>query len=136
MLPASLAPPLEQNMEPVVPLLGRIMSEPNQFIERVYKKHLQPVARRFQEEIGRALPDLPPAERQWRLYFMVGVKTHILSWSHVLPELSHGLCDVTERQGILERAGALIAAGIFFAAAPPPLTGRAPAKMMSNREGD
>src|SRR5258708_40060304 len=117
MLPASLAPPLEQNMEPVVPLLGRIMSEPNQFIERVYKKHLQPVARRFQEEIGRALPDLPPAERQWRLYFMVGVMTHILSWSHALPELSNGLCDITDRHAMLERAVAFVAAG-FRSAAP------------------
>src|SRR5271169_2835645 len=72
-LTAFLAPVLEQRIDPVIPLLGRIMSDQTQFVERVYKKHLQTVAGRFHEEIARVLPDLPPAERLWRFNFAVGV---------------------------------------------------------------
>jgi AcrR family transcriptional regulator len=110
-LRAFLAPLLEQELEGVVPLLGRMLSEPNQFVERVYKKHLVPVSRRFNEALGRALPDLPAAERLWRLYFSVGVMTHLLSWARVLPELSGGLCQLGDRRALVERVVAYSAAG-------------------------
>ena len=110
-LTAFLAPVLEHRIDPVIPLLGRIMSDPNQFVERVYKKHLQAVAGRFHEEIARVLPDLRPAERLWRLHFTVGVMTHILSWSRVFSEISAGLCEVTDRRALVERVVAFAAAG-------------------------
>jgi len=117
-LSAFLAPVLEVDVDAVTPLMGRVMSEANQFfLERVYKRHLQPVGRRFQEELGKVLPDLPPAERLWRLHFTAGVMTHVLSWSHILAEISGGLCDVTDRQAVLERAVSFLAAG-FRAAVP------------------
>ena len=110
-LRAFLAAPLELKTDAVVPLLGRIMSDPHQFVEKVYKKHLQAVAERFRREIERALPDLPPAEHQWRLYFTAGVMTHLLSWSKMLPEISGGLCDTSDRTALLERVIAFLAAG-------------------------
>ncbi len=116
-LTAFFAPVLEPEIERVVPLLGRIMSEPNQFVERVYNKHLQPVARRFNEELAKILPDLSPAERQWRLSFAVGVMTHLLSWSQVLPAISGGLCDTSDRSAVVQRAVAFLAAG-FRSPAP------------------
>ena len=110
-LRAFLTAPLELKTDAVVPLLGRIMSDPHQFVEKVYKKHLQAVAERFRREIARALPDLPPAEHQWRLYFAAGVMTHLLSWSKMLPEISGGLCDTSDRTALLERVIAFLAAG-------------------------
>jgi AcrR family transcriptional regulator len=110
-LTAFLAPVLEHRIDPVIPLLGRIMSDPSQFVERVYKKHLKGVAGRFHEEIARVLPELPPAERLWRLHFTVGVMTHLLGWSRVLPEISEGLCQITDRRALVERAVAFAAAG-------------------------
>ena len=110
-LASFLQPVLELKTEAVIPLVGRILSEPNQFFERLYKKHLQHIARRFHQELAKALPDLPPAERQWRLCFAAGVMTQILSWSHVLPEISGGLCDVSDREALVERAIAFLAAG-------------------------
>src|SRR5690348_12166551 len=80
-LAAFLGPVLELDRHRVVPLLGRTISDPQQFVERVFKKHLQEVSRRFNEALSRALPDLPPAERLWRLNFTIGMMTHVLSWS-------------------------------------------------------
>jgi AcrR family transcriptional regulator len=106
-----LQPVLELNCENVAPLVGRFLAEPRQFFERVYKKHLQPISNRFREELAKVVPELPPEERLWRLYFSAGVMTHLMSWSPVLPELSGGLCDATDRQALVERAIAFLAAG-------------------------
>jgi AcrR family transcriptional regulator len=114
---AFLAPPLEFKTVAVVPLLGRIMSDPHQFVEKVYKKHLQSVADRFRHELANALPELPPTEHQWRLYFAAGVMTYLLSWSPMLLEISGGLCDASDRNALVERVVAFLAAG-FRSPAP------------------
>jgi AcrR family transcriptional regulator len=119
-LASFLQPVLELDCGNVAPLVGRFLAEPRQFFERVYKKHLQPVSNRFQEELAKALPELPPEERLWRLYFSAGVMTHLMSWSHLLPEMSGGLCDTTDRQALVERAIAFLAAG-FRAPVPSPV---------------
>jgi AcrR family transcriptional regulator len=116
-LTAFLAPVFQFKVESVVPLMGRIMSEPDLFLERVYKKHLQPLARRFNDQLAKALPDLPAPERLWRLYFTAGIMTHVLTWSGVLPEMSGGLCDISDRQALLERVVSFVAAG-FRSAVP------------------
>ncbi len=110
-LRAFLAPALELRLESDAPLMGRILSDPNQFVERVFKKHLQPMVDRFSEALGKALPELPASERVWRLTFMAGVMTHVMRWSDILPELSGGLCDSTDRPALIERAVAFLAAG-------------------------
>src|SRR5271155_2719288 len=46
-LTAFLAPALEIRLECVVPLLGRILSNPNLFVDRVYKRHFAVVSDRF-----------------------------------------------------------------------------------------
>ena len=109
-LTAFLAPVLELPVESV-PLMGRMMSEPDMFMERIYRKHLQPVARRFHEKLEHALPDLPAPERLWRLYFTAGVMTHVLTWSSVLPEMSGGMCNIADRQALLQRVMSFVAAG-------------------------
>ncbi len=116
-LTAFLEPVLDQNLAVVVPLLGRMMSDPTQFVERVFKKHLAPVSRRFQDAMQQQLPDLPRPELVWRLHFTVGAMTHTMSWSQVLADLSGGLCDVSDRDTLIERLVAFAAAG-FRDAAP------------------
>jgi AcrR family transcriptional regulator len=118
-LRAFLAPLLELKTEAVIPLMGRIMSDPHQFVEKVYRRHLQPVADRFRQEFGKALPDLQPADHLWGIYFSAGVMTYLLSWSHVLPEISGGLCDTNDRAALVERVVAFLAAG-FRAPTPEP----------------
>ena len=110
-LTAFMAPALELHLESVAPLMGRILSDPNQFVERVFKKYLHPMLDRFSQALGKALPDLPESERVWRLTFMAGVMTHVMRWSDILPEMTGGLCDSTDRPALIERAVTFLAAG-------------------------
>jgi AcrR family transcriptional regulator len=116
-LAAFIAPVLQLDLHRVVPLLGRTISDPQQFVERVFNKHLQDVSRRFNEALSLVLPDLPPTERLWRLNFTVGVMTHVLSWSPVFEKISGGLCTVTDREALLDRIVNFTAAG-FRASLP------------------
>ena len=117
-LTAFLKPVLELNIEAVVPLMGRSLSDPSQFVERrVFKTHLLPLAKRFHEALERALPNAPPAERHWRFHFVLGMLTHVMTWSRVLPVVSGGLCDIADRELLLERLVTFAAAG-FRSAIP------------------
>lgn len=96
----------------MVPLMGRVLATPEVFMMRVFKKHLSPVATRFADALATALPQLTPAERMWRLIFMAGSMAHVLSWSHVLPEMTGGLCDPSDRKAVTARLTRFVAAGL------------------------
>jgi AcrR family transcriptional regulator len=110
-LTAFVAPLLEQNVSSVVPLIGRMMSDPTQFVERVFKKYIAPVSRRFQDAIQEEIPGIRREELLWGIHFTAGVMTHVMCWSQVLPDISGGLCDVTDRTALIERVVSFTAAG-------------------------
>jgi hypothetical protein len=78
-------------------------------VERVYKKHLLHVVKRFSEAIGAALPQLPPEERFWRLQFMAGSMSHVLALSGVFPLMSGKPFD---RAAVMGRLVTFLAAGL------------------------
>ncbi|MEO8049881.1 MAG: TetR/AcrR family transcriptional regulator [Acidobacteriota bacterium] len=106
---AFLAPMLMPEVLPAVPLIGRVLSNPNQFVDRVYKKHLLQVVERFSQAIQEALPELSPEETFWRLQFMAGCMTHVLALSTVLPLMSSHPVD---RHALRRRLINFIAAGL------------------------
>jgi len=110
-LTAFLAPLLNLEIECLLPLMGRILSNPGQFVERVYKGHLSVVSQRFRAALGRALPDLPAEEICWRLHFSIGAVTHVLSWGQILPAMTEGVCDIGDRQALVGRAVRFLAGG-------------------------
>ena len=69
------------------------------------------MSQRIQEELHKQLPDLPRSELLWRTHFMAGIMTYIMSWSQVLPGLTEGCCDVSNRQAVINRIVAFSAAG-------------------------
>jgi|SRR5271155_2918559 len=107
---AFVMPAIEVDLSRILPLIGRILSTPDQFILRVFRKHTA-VAQRFTEAIGLALPELTLVERVWRLHFMGGAVAHALSWSHLLPELTGGICDPSDRKVLTARLVRFVAAG-------------------------
>jgi AcrR family transcriptional regulator len=109
-LTAFLAPVFEQELSAAIPLLGRMLADPAPFVDRVFKRHFTELARRFLEALHRSLPELPPDELLWRLHFMIGSMTHILTWGPVLGALTGGLCDVSDRGALLRRGVAFHAA--------------------------
>jgi AcrR family transcriptional regulator len=94
-----------------VPLVGRILSTPDLFLDRVFKKHLAVMSQRFSEALAKALPELPAEERLWRMHFMAGAMTHVLLWSRILPAMTGGICDPSDRKAIVARAVAFLSAG-------------------------
>lgn len=110
-LQAFLAPILEQEIWPAVPLIGRVLSNPDQFLERVFKKHLASVVKRFGDAIAQTLPGLPQEEVAWRLHFMAGSMSHVLVRSQVLPAMSGGLCHPQDRKALMARLVTFLSAG-------------------------
>jgi AcrR family transcriptional regulator len=110
-LGAFMAPVMQVKADAVVSLIGRILSNPELFVERVFHKHLAPVSQRFVEALSKALPDLPPSELLWRLHFSVGVMTHTMLWGRILPKITNGVCDISDRDALVERAVRFVAAG-------------------------
>ena len=106
---AFLTPLLMLEVLPAVPLIGRVLSNPSQFVERVYKKHLQHVAERFSQAIRDAIPGLSAEDAFWRLHFMAGCMTHVLALSSVLPMMSGQPID---RHALMRRLVSFISAGM------------------------
>ena len=110
-LTAFMAPVMQVKVDAVVPLIGRILSNPELFVERVFHKHLAPVSQRFIEALSKALPELPPSELLWRLHFSVGVLTHTMLWGRIFPKITNGVCDISDREALVDRAVRFVAAG-------------------------
>ena len=110
-LDAFLRHVFEANMEGARPLMGRLISDPVFFVDRIWDKHLAQVGQRFIDALEKALPNHPRAELALRLYFSVGVMTHMLLWGPVLPRITGGVLDVSDRQALLQRTVTFLAAG-------------------------
>ncbi|MGH9645480.1 MAG: TetR/AcrR family transcriptional regulator [Bryobacteraceae bacterium] len=110
-LTAFMAPVMQVKVDAVVPLIGRILSNPELFVERVFHKHLAPVSQRFVEALSKALPELPPSEILWRLHFSVGVLTHTMLWGRIFPKITNGVCDISDRGALVDRTVRFVAAG-------------------------
>jgi AcrR family transcriptional regulator len=110
-LTAFMAPVMQVKTMTMVPLIGRILSNPDLFVDRVFMKHLAPVSQRFVEALSKALPQLPASEVLWRLHFSVAVMTHTMLWGKVYPKITNGVCDITDRDALVERAVRFVAAG-------------------------
>jgi AcrR family transcriptional regulator len=95
-----------------VPLMGRIYTEPAEFMEQVFKDHGEAVAMRFFGACQRALPDVPRVELLWRLHFSMGALAHTMGASHILRLISEGQCDSSDVEGTLRRLEAYILAGL------------------------
>jgi hypothetical protein len=98
--------------------MGRMYTEPGEFVEKVFRDHLEPVAWRFIRAYRRALPDLPLVELLWRLHFSVGALGHTLGAANLLKVLSEGRCDPSDWEGTLRRMEAFVIAGL---SAPVPV---------------
>ncbi len=108
---AFLAPVIELDLPNVVPLIGRVFSNPGQFLARVFQKELLPVARRFDAALAVALPELTAEERFWRLHFMAGAMTHLLAMWEVLPAMTSLAIQPIQRDELVERLVRFLAAG-------------------------
>jgi AcrR family transcriptional regulator len=107
---AFVGPVLEQDFEPMAPLMARVLASP-ETMQRVFKQLIETMSRRFADAIGVALPELSPAERVWRLHFTAGAMAHTVTRGPVLRDLFGGALDFKDRKLLIARLVKFAAAG-------------------------
>jgi AcrR family transcriptional regulator len=115
-LTAFLEPVLDIQLECAVPLVGRILSNPNLFLDRVYKRHFLAVSERFRAAMIQALPASPVADVLWGQLFTVGAMTQLMALSQILPDITGGVCSMSDRPAVVARAVRFLSAGFRAAA--------------------
>ena len=93
-------------------LMGRMDSEPKEFVQKIFEKQFSELGRCFTFAFQRALPDLPLEELFWRIHFLVGSLAHTLTGQNVLEFLSGGLCNTSNMEAAVDRLVAFTAAGM------------------------
>ncbi|MDN6297374.1 MAG: TetR family transcriptional regulator [Halomonas sp.] len=84
-----LAVPAERNsLKVFMRLLGLAYSQAQGHLRRHIQQHYGDVFTRFTELVRKATPDLPDAERFWRLHFMLGTVIFTLSGLDALKDIA------------------------------------------------
>lgn len=111
-LEAFLAPVLQMSEgEHIRILTGRFYSQPDEFLKRVFFRHLQPILVRFQAAITRAVPELTAAERLSCTMFTVGAMVHIMAWSGIVGTITSGVVDPKDTKALAGRMVTFAAGG-------------------------
>lgn len=109
-LEAFIGPGLEQDFEPMAPLMARVLTSP-EIMQKVFKVHMETLSRRFAEAVAVALPDLSQAERMWRLHFTAGAMAHTVTRAPMLRNMFGGVLDLKDRKLLIARLVKFAAAG-------------------------
>lgn len=92
-------------------LLGRTMSDPNQFIRTFLAAEYEEVVDRFKSALFMALPDVPREEIIWRLHFMLGAMSYALAGTDAL-RLAAGLAGEDDPRAIAPRLMSFLLGGL------------------------
>ena len=107
---AFVGPVLEQDFEPMAPLMARVLASPETML-RVFKPHMESLSRRFVEAVGIALPEISPSERMWRLHFLAGSMAHTVTRAPLMRDLFGSVLDFKDRKLLIARLVRFAAAG-------------------------
>jgi AcrR family transcriptional regulator len=107
---AFVGPVLEQDFEPIAPLMARVLASP-EIMQSVFKKHMESLSRRFADAIALAVPELSLAERMWRLTFTAGAMAHTVTRAPMMRNLFGGVLDFKDRKLLIARLVRFAAAG-------------------------
>jgi AcrR family transcriptional regulator len=107
---AFVGPVLEQDFEPMAPLMARVLASP-ETMKRVFKIHMESLSRRFSEAVAVVLPELSPSERMWRLHFTAGAMAHTVTRAPLLRDLFGGVLNFKDRKLLIARLVKFAAAG-------------------------
>jgi AcrR family transcriptional regulator len=110
LIEAFVGPVLEKDYEPMAPLMARVLSSPD-VMKRLLKQHMETLSRRFAEGVGKALPELSPAEVMWRIHFTAGAMAHTVTRAPILRDLFGGTLEFHDRKLLIARLVRFAAAG-------------------------
>jgi AcrR family transcriptional regulator len=109
-LEAFIGPALEQDFQPMAPLMARVLASP-ETMQKVFKVHMEALSRRFAEAVAVALPDLSLAERLWRLHFTAGAMAHTVTRAPMMRDMFGGVLELKDRKLLIARLVRFAAAG-------------------------
>ena len=93
-------------------MCGRIYSEQAGYVQRIFDNLFAEIVARFVVAFRRALPEVPEADRAWRIHFCVGAMIHTMSDSDRLKRFSNGMCDPSDTEATIEQMVQFCAAGL------------------------
>jgi AcrR family transcriptional regulator len=93
-------------------LLARMYSSPMPAVRRLFIGEINETIQRFQSAFRRSLPDLPPDEVFWRIFFGIGAMTQILAAGWMVPAASGGSAALTDIDGLIDRLTTYLVAGL------------------------
>ncbi len=95
-----------------VQIFGRALTQPDPTLRSMLIDELAEVIGRFSAAFGRALPHLTQQDLMWRMHFMVGAMAHTVAGSHMIEELTQGLCDSKDLDALVERLVSFLSGGL------------------------
>lgn len=93
-------------------LMGRMYTEPGDWMLRIFPQAFAPVLARFQPAFLRALPGANIEDVGWGMHFSIGAMAHYLAGGALLKAVSQGLADPSDTSSALPRLVAYTAAGL------------------------
>ena len=93
-------------------MMGRMFSDPHPVVDRILTEEVAPVAARFNQAFGQAMPHLTQKELFWRMYLSFGVLAHAMASAHKITLISGGVCQGHDMQEVLTQIKAFAMAGL------------------------
>lgn len=99
--------------------VGRAFADPDPAVSDLLLEQFREVTERFTEALARALPHLPKEEIYWRFHFMFGSMIHTAALGFVVRDISGGLCNPADIDGVIDRLVRFVTGGLREPAASP-----------------
>jgi AcrR family transcriptional regulator len=99
-----------------VKLRARLATEPEAVSRRILANAFDESSGEFLDALGRALPEIPRADLEWRFHFMLGAMFYTMADAGRIQSLTDGRCDPGRVEDALENIIPFLAAG--FRSAP------------------
>lgn len=104
-----------------VRIQARLHNEPEQLAFQLRRAVYDPSAKRYIAALCKALPDIPAADVNFRMMFMIGTYLYMLGDVARLDEISDGAFNTTDIDEVMERMVTFLTYGI--SAPPTPVRG-------------
>ena len=93
-------------------IMGRMYTEPGDWMARIFPQAFAPVVARFQVAFQRALPGASAVQVGWGMHFSINAMAHYLAGNALLRLVSLGQADPADTGGALQRLVTYMAAGL------------------------
>jgi AcrR family transcriptional regulator len=93
-------------------IVGQIVSHPDEEIYTIYLSNFEELFTRVKDALVFSLPRISEEELMWRIHFVIGAVIHTCTNHSGLSALSHGICEMNDRDEIVNKLISFCAAGL------------------------